>query len=97
MAEQKMRSMLVRQWRLLQLVRSSNQGKSIESLMDGLKVNQATIDRDLSILEEARLPLARLKHSGGTRVVYLEKFSFPPMAPSLDRSAAVLSTEIWRR
>lgn len=89
MAEQKMRSMLVRQWRLLQLVRSSNQGKSIESLMDGLKVNQATIDRDLSILEEAGLPLARLKHSGGTRVVYQEKLSSPPVAPSLDRSAAV--------
>jgi predicted DNA-binding transcriptional regulator YafY len=67
MAEQKMKSMLVRQWRLLQFLRSSNQSKSIKSLMDELKVNQATIDRDLSILEEAGLPLARLEHSGEMR------------------------------
>lgn len=89
MAEQKMRPVLIRQWRLLELVRSSHQGKSLQSLMEELKVSHATLDRDLGILEEAGLPIERWTFSGGTRVLYQENISSPLVAPPLDPSSVV--------
>ena len=74
---------LVRQWKLLELVRASHQGKFIRQLMEELEISRPTLYRDLKILEEAGLPLTSQHTSGEVRVKYLgEKApASAPMAP----------------
>ena len=81
MAEEKTREALIRQWRLVELVRRNPQGKSIKSLLKELKVSKATLDSDLSVLEEAEL-VECLKISDEIHVLYEEDTSSPPCETS---------------
>ncbi len=93
MAEQETRAALIRQWRLVELLRSSPQGRSIQSLMEELEVSEATLDSDLSVLEEAEFSIERLKISDETRVLYYEDMRSPSVAPPNPSSLVAILNE----
>jgi predicted DNA-binding transcriptional regulator YafY len=93
MAEQETRDVLIRQWCLVDLLRSSPQGRSIQSLMEELKVSEATLDSDLSVLEEAEFPIERLKIFDEPHVLYDDDMRFPPAVPPNPSSVMAILNE----
>ncbi len=83
---------LVRQWKLIELVRASHQGKFIRQLLEALEISRPTLYRDLAILEEAGLPLTRQLTSGEARVKYMgDKAPVPPPTLSTDRTSLTMT------
>ncbi|WP_224361180.1 helix-turn-helix transcriptional regulator [Hyalangium versicolor] len=80
MTQQSIKTTLVRQWRLMELVRSSPEGLSMKDLRKTLKASEATIERDLEILKEAGLPFTKTTNTDDPIILFSQNIPSLPIA-----------------
>ncbi len=69
MASQAKRAVVTRLWRLVLALHGTRYGRTAIQLCEALGVSRSTLYRDLRMLEEARVGLARMTVNGETRIL----------------------------
>lgn len=87
MGQQQTIDRLVRQWRILDILRSRRHGATCAHLCDELGVSRPTVYRDLKVLIESPLPVRRETVNGEVR--YLLDGDWPSGAPSAEQLMAL--------
>lgn len=81
--------MLLRQWRLIEALHGKTRGVTAPALTEELSTSRATLYRDLAVLTEVGIPIARDVVNGETRYRLLGA-GLPALAPTAMQFAALL-------
>lgn len=87
MGSQRIVDRLIRQWKILDVLRSRRHGVTISGLRDALEVSRPTVYRDLKVLTESPLPVRKEVVNGEAR--YRLEGDWPSGPPSAEQLLAL--------